>query len=77
MCLEYPIGTDFGQPAVQLELKGLIEKTLRASAKAYLPQRIKRLAEQRGFVYTSVSITAAKPAGEAVRAGKQFLCLIT
>lgn len=59
-CLEYPIGTDFGQPAVQLELKGLIEKTLRASAKAYLPQRIKRLAEQRGFVYTSVSITAAK-----------------
>lgn len=55
-----PITTSRETPECQNVIRKVYMKTLQNEARAYLPQRVKELAQNHGFTYTSVRITSAK-----------------
>ena len=55
-----PQDTDFQENRVQDMLKGALEKALRHEAKRILPGRLKTLASQHDFTYSSIKINKSK-----------------
>ncbi|MCD7978310.1 MAG: M48 family metallopeptidase [Tannerellaceae bacterium] len=55
-----PQQTRFEEEKVQATLRDLLERALRHEARRVLPPRLKTLAEQYGFTYTSVKINNSK-----------------
>jgi predicted metal-dependent hydrolase len=55
-----PHHTDFARTPVRELLVNGIERYLKADAKAFLPQRLKQLAEQHGLNYSEVKINSSK-----------------
>jgi len=51
-----PLDTDFSLDNTQSILRSIFESTLRYEAKRYLPLRLKELADQHGFSFSSVHI---------------------
>lgn len=52
--VQLPHGTALEEPAVQQQIRDTVIRTLRKEAKAYLPKRLKYLAETHGFSYERV-----------------------
>jgi len=53
---EFPNTQKIESAEIQLSLKTLIEKMLRADAKKYLPKRIEELAQEYGYTYNKITI---------------------
>lgn len=55
-----PKQTDFREEAIQCVLRLIVQRTLRAEAKRFLPDRLRRLAQQHGFVVNGIRIQASR-----------------
>jgi predicted metal-dependent hydrolase len=57
---------------VQTLLAGFIEKALRHEAKRILPERLRKLAEQHGFTYSSLRLANTKSRWGSCSAGQRI-----